>query len=948
MIWSQQMNTHWLSVQFKKNGIALILVWSCILAAILSFIIKEYHEDTIKEATSVARNYNELNLQYRRWGASVGGVYVPADKVTPNPYLTVPDRDVKTTSGKSLTLVNPAYMTRMVFETIQRESKNPIISRLVSLKPLNPVNAPNTWELEALDLFEKGVIKQKSQVLTVNNKPYLQIMAAFITEQSCLNCHAHQGYKVGDVRGGVSISVPLGEYLALEEERSKSLVAGFALLWTLGTAGIAVSSRRRHLQEMILREHTWRIEAEIIERRQIQEQLEEQTLKLEEEISERRVVQEQLEEQAVMLEEEDTERQLAVVALQKTEQFLNTIIESEPECVKLLDADCNLLLMNRAGLAMIDADSLKQVKGQCVLALVCDSYRDDFADLTRKIFQGIPGDMEFEISGLKGRKVWMSTTAVPFRDETGAIVAALCITRNITELKRSEEALRTSEDRFTGIAESLADWIWEVDAAGRFTFSSESSARILGYTADEICGKTVYELIDPLDVDRIKELLIEHAREKTPIKNLEHWNITRSGTRVCLLSNGVPILDQHGELIGYRGVDSDVTEQRMLERQATQQQKLESIGLLAGGIAHDFNNLLVPIFGYAEMINLLHAADEKTTSYSSTILKAAEKARDLVKRLLSFSKKQSLKVETQDLNEVITSFMMILQRTIRESIDIKLQLSPEPCMVLADRAQIEQVLLNLAVNAQDAIDRTGSITIETGHLTFDHEYCLLHPGTVPGRYVMIAFTDTGSGIEEATLPYIFDPFFTTKPTGHGTGLGLSTIFGVVKQHEGSIDVDSKKGVGTTFTLFFPERNGEEEQQQQHAIPEGLDKRIGTILVVEDNPMVLNMVKEILENAGHRVITADEPSKALEIVKSIKETINLLVSDVVMPQMNGPELYDRITELQPELKVLFMSGYAGVVSAHKGHLREESNFISKPFSMEAFLRKVSDAMAGNCS
>jgi PAS domain S-box-containing protein len=920
------MNTHWSPVQFKKNGIALILVWSCILAVILLFIVKEHHEDTIKEATSEARNYHELNLQYRRWVASVGGVYVHDNKVAPNPYLIVPDRDVKTTSGKSLTLINPAYMTRMVFETIQRESKNPVISRLVSIKPLNPANAPNAWELEALYLFEKGKVKEKSQVLSINNKLYLQFMAAFMTEKSCLNCHAHQGYKVGDVRGGMSISVPMDEYLAIENERSKSLDGGFALLWFLGTAGIAISSRRRHQQEMILSEHSGRIEAEIIERR---------------------LTQKQLEEQAVILEEEGTELQQAVVALQKTEQFLNTIIESEPECIKLLDADCNLLLMNRAGLAMIDADSLEQLKGQCVLPLVCESYREDFADLTRKIFLGTPGNMEFEISGLKGRKIWMSTTAVPFRDGTGAIVAALCITRNITELKRSEEALRTSENRFTGIAESLADWIWEVDAAGRFTFSSESSARILGYSADEITGKTVYELIDPQDVDRIKELLIEHAREKTAIKNLEHWNITKDGTRVCLLSNGVPILDQQGELIGYRGVDSDVTEQRMLERQASQQQKLESIGLLAGGIAHDFNNLLVPIFGYAEMINVMHSADEKTSSYSSTILNAAEKARDLIKRLLSFSKKQTLLVETLDLNEVITSFMMILQRTIRESIDIILKLSLEPCMVLADRTQIEQVLLNLAVNAQDAIDLTGSIKIETGHLAFDNEYCLLHPGTVPGRYVMIAFSDTGSGIDEATLPYIFDPFFTTKPTGHGTGLGLSTIFGVVKQHEGSIAVDSRRGVGTTFTLFFPEGTGDEERQI-HDILRNLDKQIGTILVVEDNPMVLNMIREILEGAGHRVITADEPLKALEIVKTIKDTINLLVSDVVMPQMNGPELYDRITLLQPELKVLFMSGYAGIVSAHKGHLKEENNFISKPFTMQAFLRKVSDAMVGNFS
>ena len=290
--------------------------------------------------------------------------------------------------------------------------------------------------------------------------------------------------------------------------------------------------------------------------------------------------------------------------------------------------------------------------------------------------------------------------------------------------------------------------------------------------------------------------------------------------------------------------------------------------------------------------------------------------------------------------------MMILKRTIRENIAINLQLSPEPCRILADKTQIEQALLNLAVNAQDAIAGTGGITIETGHLYFDHEYCLLRPGTIPGRYIMIGFSDTGSGIDEADMPYIFDPFFTTKPIGHGTGLGLSTIFGVVKQHEGSIEVDSRTGVGTTFKLYFPEQNEGEQPPAEATVVKKIDTPTGTILVVEDNPMVLAMVQEILESAGHRVITASEPSQALDFIRSCGEAIDLLVSDVVMPQMNGPELYERGIEEIPELKVLFMSGYAGVVTAHNGHLEEETNFISKPFTMEAFLRRVSVVMSSS--
>ena len=894
-----------------------------LLDRICNIYIFTVPKDTVKEVAREAKVYHDLNIQYRKWVARVGGVYISTEKVTPNPHLTVPDRDVTTGSGKPLTLVNPAYMTRMIFDVIRNESKPPIINRIVSLKPLNPLNEPNPWEIETLKLFENSAVRERGQLLTIGDEPFFQFMAAFMTDESCLKCHAHQGYKVGDIRGGMSIAIPMSGYLALEAERRDWLAGGFALLWFLGVSGITVSSTRRHSQHMALRTYTE---------------------KLEQEIEERQRVQQELEEQAIMLEEEGTERQQAVAALEKAEQFLHTIIESEPECVKLLDPDCNLLMMNRAGLEMIGADTFEQVKGHCVCPLVCEPYRHSFKELTRNAFQGLSGELEFEVVGLKGRRVWMHTVAVPFRDEQGTIVALLGITRNITALKDSAEALRASEERFRGIAESLADWIWEIDAAGRFTFSSESSLRLLGYAPEEITGKTVYEFIDSQDVERVRRVLEENVADRSAIKNLEHWKITRDGRRVCLLSNGVPIVNLQGDLVGYRGVDSDVTEQRTLERQASQQQKLESVGLLAGGIAHDFNNLLVPIFGYAEMVNKRHASDEKTVSYMNALLKAALQAKVLVSRLLSFSRKQPVKHEILDLNEVITSIMMILKRTIRENIAISLQLSFEPCRILADRTQIEQSLLNLAVNAQDAIAGTGEITIETGHLLFDREYCQRHPGIAPGRYVMIAFSDSGCGIDEAALPFIFDPFFTTKPPGRGTGLGLSSLFGVVKQHGGSVTVDSRSGVGTTFTLYLPEKSGEGDAPEHKPAVGDLEHRPGTILVVEDDPMVLAMVREILEGIGHRVLSADVPSQALDIVQSSREPIDLLVSDVIMPQMNGPELFQRVIELLPKLQVLFMSGYAGTITEFSGQQGEKSNFIAKPFTMEAFLRKVAEVMS----
>jgi chemotaxis family two-component system sensor kinase Cph1 len=436
------MNIPGLLVQFKKYGLGLIIAWTCILAAILSFITHEYHTDTIKEATREARDYHSLNLHYRRWAAKIGGVYAFSDKVSPNQHLRVPDRDVTTDSGKALTLVNPAYMTRMVFETIQKDSTNPIINRLVSLKPLNPANTPNAWEQESLKLFENSKSRERTQLLKIDERPYLQFMAAFITEESCLKCHAHQGYKTGDIRGGMSIAIPISEYLAIEAERRQTLAGGLALLWVLGSAGIVASSTRRHRQEMKIVEEKSRLEEEVCERQQIQEQLEDQTLRLEEEITERHLAQEHLEEQATMLEEESAERQQALVALQKVEHFLHAIIDSEPECVKLLDAGRNLLMMNRAGLEMLEAESFEQVQGQCVCTIVNEPYRNAFEEFIRTVFQGNPGSLEFEITGLKGRRLWLNTMAVPFRDENGTIVAALAIARNITELKKTGDELK--------------------------------------------------------------------------------------------------------------------------------------------------------------------------------------------------------------------------------------------------------------------------------------------------------------------------------------------------------------------------------------------------------------------------------------------------------------------------------------------------------------------------
>ena len=381
---------------------------------------------------------------------------------------------------------------------------------------------------------------------------------------------------------------------------------------------------------------------------------------------------------------------------------------------------------------------------------------------------------------------------------------------------------------------------------------------------------------------------------------------------------------------------------RELEGQLRQIQKIEAVGQLAAGIAHDFNNLLTPIFVYADMIRRGSPENHPQIRQIDAVMHAAHKAGELTRKLLSFGRKQMLCMDVLDLNEVIASFGDIMRTTVRESVAIDLRLAPKGACVLADRGQMEQILLNLTVNAQDAITGNGTISVETGHVVLDEVYARLHPGAKPGPYVLLAFSDNGCGMGEETLRHIYEPFFTTKEVGRGTGLGLATVYGLVKQHDGYIEVLSRQGEGTTFKIFLPISEVSARRPQapaQEPAAAGADGAGKTILLVEDNSMIRQMAEELLEGYGYRTLVAALPEEALELAARHDGEIDLLVTDVVMPQMNGPELYERLLDSHPRLPVLFISGYTGNALLYKNSLERESGFLAKPFSMEQFLERV---------
>jgi two-component system cell cycle sensor histidine kinase/response regulator CckA len=385
-----------------------------------------------------------------------------------------------------------------------------------------------------------------------------------------------------------------------------------------------------------------------------------------------------------------------------------------------------------------------------------------------------------------------------------------------------------------------------------------------------------------------------------------------------------------------------------LEHLLSQAQKMEAIGHLSGGIAHDFNNLLTPILIYSDMLKRSLPDNEKAQSKVDGIIKASGKARELTQQLLSFGRKQIMQMQVFDLNNVIMSFHSMVRRTLRENISISLQLASQPVVVRADGSKLEQVLLNLVLNAQDAIAVNGSIVIETGQVFIDDEFVRRHPGMTPGRFVLLSCTDNGCGMSAETMTRIFEPFFSTKEAGRGTGLGLANVYGIVKQHNGTIMAVSTVGVGTTFKVYLPFCDEQPQIIGGERAKVDLDHSgSAVILLVEDNEMVRVMSNELLEGLGYTVYCADHPERALEMLKEVTEKIDLVITDVVMPGMNGQQLFERITAHHPEIgKVLYMSGYTNNVIITGGELEDGLHFLQKPFTVDALMAKVKELLHGD--
>ena len=539
-----------------------------------------------------------------------------------------------------------------------------------------------------------------------------------------------------------------------------------------------------------------------------------------------------------------------------------------------------------------------------------------------------------------GRHIHVSMTISPLRDTQGKVIGDSAIFRDISERKMIEDALRRSEAGFRSLVHNAPYGILRTKPDGRIVQANPAMVRMLGYASEQ----ETLALNMARDVYRRPEERAEATAwtgKQDSVHGVElEWR-RKDGSMFAVRCDTHVVMDSEGFLEFLETFVEDVTERREMELQLRQGQKMEAIGRLAGGIAHDFNNLLGVISGYAELVSEQIDPAAEVHNSVEQIRKAAERASALTRQLLAFSRQQVLETRILDLNLIVEDMVKMLPRLLGEDIELQASLDPGLGAVKADQSQIEQVLLNLAVNARDAMPGGGRLAIKTGRVHFDSEIPLKHPSMTPGDYVLLIVSDTGMGMDKQTQTHIFEPFFTTKERGRGTGLGLATVYGFVKQIGGYVWVESEPGVGTTFEIYLPVASEETPQKGPVAASTASGRGEGTVLLVEDEESLRTLTRSILEQGGYTVIEACNGMEAIEIAREATGPIHLLLTDMVMPGMNGRVVAEKVEELHPGIRVAYMSGYTGFTTREAASLN--GIIIAKPFTRNILLQKLSEAL-----
>lgn len=648
----------------------------------------------------------------------------------------------------------------------------------------------------------------------------------------------------------------------------------------------------------------------------------------------------ELSKQIARLEKALLEKENAGEALQDSEKRYRRLFESAKDGILILDAVTGKVVDANPFLLQLLGYSHEALCGKHIWEL--GVFKDIAA--SKDAFQALQDNEYIRYEDLPLETQEGQSIAVEFVSNVYLVDHSKVIQCNIRDITAQKRA-KAERTRLMAAIEQVGEGIFVTDAQGTIQFVNPAFKRMTGYSGEEAVGQNL-RILKSGEQD---ELLYRNLWET--VSGGTTWsgrmvNKRKDGTLYTEETTISPVRDALGQIVNYVAVGRDITEHLRLEGQFLQAQKMEAVGLLAGGVAHDYNNMLTVILGYAELALRKVDPDQPLHGDLEEIIKAARRSTDITRQLLIFARKQTIIPVALDLNQTVESMLTMLRRLIGEDID--LVWLPEKGLgpVKMDPTQVDQILANLCVNARDAIAGIGKITIETGSSVFDEAYCADHLGFVPGDYALLAVSDNGCGMDKKTKDQIFEPFFTSKEVGQGTGLGLSMVYGIVKQNNGFLNVYSEPGCGSTFRVYLPREAAQVVDVRRERAVEIPPSQGETVLLVEDEPALLKMGTMMLEKLGYRVLAAGTPDEAIALAEEHMAELHLLLTDVVMPGMNGKDLAERLHVLCPDMKILFMSGYSVNVIGAQWVMDEGVNFIEKPFSMKDLGVKVAEVLRGS--